>query len=313
MNDIPDELRVGDTTDTERRILGEIVALAPGLQTAASNLLRRIVTANWVLEWGMPRWLGETFNLPAKVIEDLVVANVYMLAYIRIADDLADGDEPASSLGLAVTIYHLWMRQYLRLFDETQACASRAFWSYFDESMTRWLSATVGARRLGPPLRSYTEADYLLLADRGASLKIACAAACTIANREAAIPELGAAIDDIMVGVVMLDDAFDWQTDVEAGRYNTLVAFCSDLPQTARHIEANRRAVLMEMYLGGTAGPYFAIIGERMESSKRKGASAGCRGLICFADWYRQEAAACEVWMRDQAVSRVCDFAARLA
>jgi hypothetical protein len=313
MNDIPDELSVGDTSQTERRILDEISAVSPGLHTAAVNLLRKIVTPNWTLEWGMPRWLGETFNLEEKVIDELVLANAYMLAYIRLADDLADGDEPASSLGLALVIYHLWTRRYLRLFDEVKAGSTRAFWTYFDDCMTRWLGATVGTERSGPALQSYTEADYLLLADRGASLKIACAAACTIANSEAAIAELGAAVDDIMIGVVLLDDAFDWRTDLEAGRYNALVAFCSDLPQTRQHLEANRRAVLHEMNLGGTAQPYFAIIGERMESSKGRSQSVGCRRLVRFADWYRQEAAACGVWMRDQAVSRVCDFAARHA
>lgn len=308
VNSIPDELRIEDTSAVERQFLAELAGLAPELQDAGGTLFRRIVTPNWALEWGMPRWLGETFDLSEHITGELVMANAYMLAYIRITDDLADGDAPGSSVRLAVSIYHLWMRRYLRLFDEQRVQATREFWAYFDECMTRWLNATMGAAQPVPPFGSYTEADYLHLADRGATLKIVCAAACLLAGRERDLPLLGSATDDIMAGVVLLDDRFDWRTDLDAGRYNAFVAYCSDLPQIEEYRDANRRAVLEEIHFGKAAQPYFTVIAELAERARRNAEAAGCRLLARFAEWYAEEAVGCGVWLRNEAASRMHDF-----
>ncbi len=69
-----------------------IVKMVPGLGTAIDKLLERISTKNWALEWGMVRWIGEAFALDEDIIKKLILANVYMLAFVRIVDDLVDDD-----------------------------------------------------------------------------------------------------------------------------------------------------------------------------------------------------------------------------
>ena len=42
------------------------------------------------MEWGLPRWLGEAFDLSETTIHDLILANVFLLGFVRITDDLID-------------------------------------------------------------------------------------------------------------------------------------------------------------------------------------------------------------------------------
>jgi hypothetical protein len=138
------------------------------------------------------------------------------------------------------------------------------------------------------------------LARRGAPLKICCAAACLLVGREGDILPLTSVLDQLLVGVVLLDDQFDWKADLEAGRYNAFVAYCSDLPQTDEWRETNRQAVLKEIYLRQAARPYFDLIRDRMQKAERSAQSTGCLGLRDFITWYKGEVTTCGAWLADK-------------
>ncbi len=278
-------------------ILREVSKISPRLESETRVLLRRITTPNWTLEWGMPHWIGEAFRMDSEVVDDLTLANAYTLAYSRIADDLADGEGSPDALRLSIALYHLWMQCYLRLFAHRSIEESRWFWSYFRTHVTRWIAATLDSAAGGGGL-----------ADRGATLRIVCGSACIVAGRMEALAPLERATDDLMTGVVLLDDYFDWPHDLDAGRHNSFVAFCSELPQAKANRESNRRAVLHELCLADAASRFLGQITANIDSAYIAAREAGCEGLAHFAKWYWLECEQCASAARNEAARMISEF-----
>ncbi len=80
---------------------------------------------------------------------------------------------------------------------------------------------------------------------------------------------------------VLVDHAYDWQEDLAAGRYNALVAWAS--PQDRP--EAQRRAVLEELFLGEAARPYFELAQRQFRLACQSAAPAGSAELDAYLDW----------------------------
>jgi hypothetical protein len=249
------------------------------LANAGRHVLDRITTSNWTPEWYLPRWLGDAFGLQPDVCRTLVLCNIYGSAYVRLQDDLADGDvDQASRLlttCLANALYQQAILQYVRLFERESA-----FWGYLEQFMAQWLGATLSSNSPdATDFRSYREEDFLRLAERGSGLKVCCAAACLLAGREEVIPILTSALDHFLVAAVLADHACDWADDLAAGRYNAFVAYASPLPQVADQREANRRNVLEEIYLGDAARPYFDVVRRQVRTAFEIARGVGCSGL----------------------------------
>jgi hypothetical protein len=82
--------------EVKDRFLTEVIGFAPELRCAVETLLRRIGASNWTLEWGLPFWLGTKFGLAGDAISELMLCNAFGLGFVRIVDDLADGESPWS-------------------------------------------------------------------------------------------------------------------------------------------------------------------------------------------------------------------------
>jgi hypothetical protein len=244
--------------------------------------------------------MADAYGLGPAVAQDLLLSNISLLAVARALDDLAD-DELDEPLGEAViltsSLQHLWASRYVRLFDGPRLAR---FWSYFDDFAARWLRAML------PPSPAHQPVP---LAERGALLRVACAAGCVAADREDVLTPLVSGLDDLLVGVVLLDDAFDWNGDVQAGRPNALVAFCSDLPQTEANRVSNRSAVLHGLYAADVLPEYFRVAGQCLESALRWCERAECAGLAAFVSWYAGEVDRCAQWMRARACDQVQTWA----
>lgn len=294
----------------------ERAALADGFVAGLSNLsldlnapsravLARISGPNWTLEWSLAQWIGDAWGLDKETSRQLAMANVYMLGYMRVADDLADGDESPSALPLAMALHHLWVMQYVRLFGTARpvedGTGANGFWRYFETDLTRWLSHTLACRQ-GPsrPFAAYGEAEFAAYAGRGAAIRTSCAAAAILADRESDLAALLGAVENVMLAVVLLDEEFDWSEDLEAGRNNAFVAYCTEGQQVPATREANRLAVLKEIYLGRCGRSYFDLIDRRLALALRSVRSLGCAAFADFIDWYRNEVAACEAWLQQE-------------
>jgi hypothetical protein len=279
---MPPFLPDGEIGEARVRFLADLASLAPELEPAGAMLLERVSTPNWALDRTLPYWLGQSLALPSGVVSRLVLSSTFLLAFIRLADDLVDGDAGPEQIPLALVLHHLWLMETVCLVG-----TERRFWETFDESMTQFLRGTLGAGRHPPEWR-------------GAAVKAGAAAACVLAQRQGDIPLLCAALDDVMAAVVLLDDAFDWEKDLAAGRHSAFVAHCSGLPQTPEHLDANRRAVLETIYLRRGARAYFTAICVRLAAARKRVRSIGCSGLAEFIDWYDDEVAECAGWLEEE-------------
>lgn len=273
-------------------------AEAPAVRGLAEQWLARSSPPNWALEWSLPIWLGAALGVgpaaaPAaapSAAPDLVLANVFGLTYVRVQDALSDADipepeRPQASV-LAARLFEHWKAAYTGLFADDPA-----FWAHFERFLDQWRRALVSSTRLpAKPFSAYDEADFLLLGQRGAPLKICAAAACLLAGREALLPELEAALDELLIGAVLLDHAVDWGEDLRVGRPNAFVAYASPLPQTAEQQGANREAVAALLAVGDGGRPYFAMIAERLRSAGARGQALRLRDLAAYAAWLRSHA-----------------------
>lgn len=331
----------------KEEFLSEIKSFSPELVEAGHILLNCIAAPSYIVqEWSLPRWVGDLFGLPTEVTWKLIFSNVCGLAFVRITDDLADGDyrptsshsqksgskkrdssdqlmtentkkkvkksELQDSILLGAALHHIWMMQYHHLFSEIQMgdqasdVSAARFWKYFNKYMGQWFRASSNrCQHIKRPFHSFTESDFMRLAERGAPLKICCAAACLIAGREGDIDLITSAVDQLMVGCILLDHIWDWKEDLDGNRYNTFVAYCSDLPQTEDMQEDNRKAVLKKIYLSKGAHPYFHLILERLNRSRKISRKVGCLELIEFITGFEKDIYSWSNWFKNVAESRI--------
>ncbi len=287
--------RLSDSQETaiRARYCAEIEAAPPCLADLGLRTLGRISPPNWTLEWSLPGWLGEALDLPAVPTADLTLANVYGLAYVRLQDDLADGemaeeDRPVALL-LSTVLYQKWLQVYARLFSEDSP-----FWSFFERYMDQWVAATLDSHRLPTvAFQGYHDGDLRRLGDRGAPLKICAIGVCLLAEREELIPQLESALDHLLIGAVLFDHVRDWTEDLASGQYNAFVAHMSALSQVPDHAEANRRAVLAKLVLGKAGWPYFDVVQSQLRAAIAEARAAGVFALADYVLWLHQMADRC--------------------
>lgn len=284
-----------------------LAELPSRLRQAGQDLLRQIGTAHWYLEWHLPRWLGAAYKLPAEVTDKLVLSNVYGLAYIRLQDNLFDGELEGrweEATALASSLYQQWMCQYRSLFN-----SNSPFWPYLDRFNGQWLRASL--EKQGPggeELRSGLDEAVLRLAERGAPLKICCAAACLLSGQGEADTRLLAGISYHLAGAVMVDHAEDWQEDLEKGHYNALAAFLAP----KGHLQANRQAILEELYLGDAARPYFELARRQFQHARDCVSRSGLDELDEYLSWAEAETAAYSDWLAETVRQKLHEAAADL-
>lgn len=251
----------------------------------AARMLERLAPPNWTLEWSLPGWLGASLGLSLPVVTDLTLANVFGLACIKLQDDLIDNEigDDARPLALLVStaLQRKWLVVYARLLPGTSL-----FWDRFESYITQWEQATLASRQpTSKPFADWTADDLLVLGHRGAPLKSCAAAVCVLVGRAEMIPHLDTLLDHLLIGAVLLDHAVDWSDDLAQGHPNAFVACCSTLPQVPLHVDANRRAVLEEMMIGGAGRSYFRLLRRELTTAQVLARQAGCEDLAGYLSW----------------------------
>jgi len=254
-----------------------------------ARLLACSAPPNWTLEWSLPAWLGGALGLDASSVADLTLANVFGLAYIKLQDDLSDGEvaegDRQAALLLAAVLHRKWLLVYTALFP-----GDSPFWGFFEQYMTQWVRATWASRRAqSMHLAAWGEEDLLILGHRGAPLKICAAAACLLTRREELLPQIESALDHLLTGAVLLDHALDWADDLAAGQFNAFVAYASAATQTFEYREANRRAVAEELLVGKAGRPYFQLLRRELAAASAIARQVGCEDLARYIAWLRRE------------------------
>jgi hypothetical protein len=192
-----------------------------------------------------------------------VASNVLGLGYVRLTDDIADGEIPAGRLSdasaLATRLFETAVAPYRQLLPH-----SAHFWDLFGSVMETWRSAPAKA-----------------LAERGAPLKVSASALLELAGRRDLYPALEECLDHGLAAMVLYDHFCDWREDLEAGRWNAFVAAIVPGPATPARVTAALMA-------GVGMASYFA----RIEDGFGRAANAADDlGINPLADHFRATAA----------------------
>jgi hypothetical protein len=229
-----------------------VIDVCPDQQSLAGALLERLPPSRWTLEWYLPWWLGEAFGLEAVVSRRLVLSNVLGLGSIRLQDDLADGEVPPADIEgagiLAAALYDAALEPYREWFPPESS-----FWSELDRRMSAW--------------RKHARED---LAARGAPLHVSAMAASLLGGRSGVDPSLVACLDRALEALVRYDHLADWEADLDAGRWNVLVATVASGPPMREAREARERhriAVRVALMTTGVADGQCAMIQEALREA----------------------------------------------
>ena len=291
---------------------------APHLAAVARVLMARLTPDRWALEWSLPYWLGQMLGLERDAWLNLVASNVLGLGFVRLQDDLVDGEiaEPSTGEGapsrvaailLSTTLHHLWTGSLREMLG-----ADRLFWSWFDACLAQWQAATWASLSApAAPFREFGPAEFAALGHRGAPLKVCVAGACLLGGQVERIPPIAAAVDDLLTGAVLLDQAHDWEEDLAQGRANIFVSYALGAsPQGPNGVShASVRAALLA---GEGAAPYFATARAYLAAAAGKAGCSGFQPLSEYASWVEAQAAALDRELRRRVLAAYDAAGARL-
>lgn len=250
-------------------VLRQVSTRAAGLDALARQHLDRLTPDRWVIEWHLPAWLGDRFDLDHRFVEAVTRSNLLGLLSIRLQDDLEDGEVPAPELQstreLAAVAFDLALAEYREWFDDASPV-----WPFIDRSVAEW--------RAG--------ADSQDLAARGAPMRIAGYASCLKGGRLDLWPSLRRCLDGAVTALVRYDQFCDWEADVGAGRWNAFVASVVGSERAPARSDRTRAAVLTAMLTRPVVRQQFdAAVGAAVEAASIAG-QLGIAGLERFlVDW----------------------------
>lgn len=199
--------------------------LPEALMKLAHRYLERLSSEKAQLEWCLPLWLAQSLGVSRDVARTMGVTNVLGMIYVRIQNDVMDGDVASEDVANLLTLSSLLYTRCLRLFT-TVFAAESPFWGYLQACLQEW-AAAIAWERQGhyQRLARYTEEEILwVTAGKGAPEKICCAGLAILADREGAIPHLAKALDLRSTIAQLFDDFCDWREDWQRGRYNIFLS-----------------------------------------------------------------------------------------
>ena len=171
----------------------------------------------WMAPYWMvlPRWLAAKFGAPApRIVGDIVWGQYCLYAYVRMHDDVMDGQGASAGLVIAAETF---------LVEAERTCAAHvrddAFWRFFRNSLEETAHGIleVDARQ--------RRARYLFAAcsppTRGvaAIFKVGSAAIC-LPRRRKELERVGRCADHLAIAGQLLDDLEDVDEDSSNGRQN---------------------------------------------------------------------------------------------
>jgi hypothetical protein len=287
-SDLPPCLPSADITSVARQWLAAVAAASPSLAADGRRLLARLMPPNWSLEWSLPYWLGLRLGLAREAWLALVLSNVTGLAYVRLQDDLLDHGTTSSprAANLVDVLHGLWLRAWLERFSE-----GGRFWDWYEECMAEWAEATwQSLHPISTPFRAYGQKELLLLAHRGAPLKICIAAACLLSGKMERARSIAAAVDALLTGAVLFDHVTDWEEDVRGGRFNVFHSYAAGPTAVTQSPSQKRLFVMRELMVGESGRPYFRLISGELQKAALLADQAGMPELAAFAGWLEAKA-----------------------
>lgn len=183
---------------------------------AKFDLRQQESTKNYIC-YLLPYWMQEITHLPTDSVKKLSLANLFVMLYYFVVDDIMDNSlgEHKDKLPLANLFQMQFQKMYRALFPPHSP-----FWQYYETYVLEWADAVAG--ELG---RNYFHTDQRKVAWKASPVKNASTGALILAGQAELIPVVTGAVEQVLVTLQMLDDWADWEEDLDEGSYNCLLAF----------------------------------------------------------------------------------------
>ncbi|KRE50771.1 hypothetical protein [Paenibacillus sp. Soil724D2] len=164
----------------------------------------------------LPYWMKDISDLPPESMNKLSLANVFVMLYYFIQDDIMDSakGEHKDKLPLA-NLFHM---HFISIYREMFPAAS-PFWGNYETYIMEWSEAVSNEQQ-----SDYFHHDISKVAKKASPVKNASTGALLLTNQAHLIPVVTAAVEQTLITLQMLDDWADWEEDLEEGSYNCLLA-----------------------------------------------------------------------------------------
>ena len=173
-------------------------------------------TKNYIC-YCLPFWSRDITGADVQTCRRLSLANVFIMLYFFIQDDLMDA--PPSDWKEQLALGNLFYTSFLDLY-RADFDGDSPFWDYFRTYITEWASAVASEGRA-----SGSESDPIRLARKAGPVKLASTGALLLTGRAPLIPEVSHLVDQTLITLQMADDWVDWEEDLEQGSDNSLLDF----------------------------------------------------------------------------------------
>lgn len=165
----------------------------------------------------LPYWMQDMTGLTTTQCRRLALAGVFVMLYYFIQDDVMDNDcdNPSEQLSLGNLCYIELLDIYRQLFPPQSP-----FWDSFRQYTLEWVHGVTSER-----VQDVFMTDRLKVAHKAAPVKLASSGALYLTDMEDRLPQVSEIVDTVLVCLQMNDDWADWQTDLQDGSYNCLLAW----------------------------------------------------------------------------------------
>ncbi|MGZ9583925.1 hypothetical protein [Paenibacillus marinisediminis] len=180
------------------------------------NPIHKDSTNNYIC-YLLPYWIKEISGISQQHCRQLAVANIFVMLYFFIQDDLMDERPTASheELALANMCYLQFLNTYQKLFP-----LDSPFWSSYRQYIADWAESVSNE-----PCSDYFHHNRQAIADKAGPVKLASTGALCLGGKLDLIEKMSAAVDCAILILQMSDDWSDWKDDLAEGSYNCLIAW----------------------------------------------------------------------------------------
>ncbi|GFN32991.1 hypothetical protein [Paenibacillus xylaniclasticus] len=180
------------------------------------NPLVKESTNNYIC-YLLPFWVKDAAGIGQHTSRELSIANVFVMLYFFIQDDLMDSHQKdwKNKLALGNLFQTTYLDLYRRLFT-----SESSFWRYYRQYVEEWSIRVTSASTYN--LFEHAPAS---LAGKASPVKLASTGAMLLGDKEPLVEEASHLIDHVLATLQMVDDWIDWEEDLLEGSDNSFVDF----------------------------------------------------------------------------------------
>ncbi len=226
------------------------------------NVFKDDGTKNYIC-YLLPFWLKDLASMKSEHCRRLSLANVFVMLYFFVQDDLMDTNPPEWKEQLALG--NLFYLEFLEIYRSHFPPGS-PFWFYYKEYIAEWAASVANEQK-----EDYFQTRPKMAAQKASPVKLASTGALLLSNQARLIPSVSDCVDHVLITLQMVDDWVDWKEDLETGNDNGMLSFIRSELQLHPDHPLTEEEVTKSLYVDCSLGRYAAAAAANREQLCRIG------------------------------------------